>query len=433
MQRRGFNMHVTLTSKQAEYVREAHHRWNFAVGAVRSGKSHLATLHTIPDRLLTLHGRRGLNMIIGATKENIERNVLSPMRDIYGQSLVGDINQKNWATLFGEKVYCLGGENIRQVNRLRGSEIKFCYCDEICDIHPDVFEMLKSRLSLPYSECHAACNPASPTHPIKLFIDKAQVEDIDLFYQHYTIYDNPFLPESYVRGLEAEYRGTVYFQRYILGLWSKAEGLVYPMYEDAREDTWEPDDEDRDEGYCVSVDYGTQNAFAALKWRRGSSSGWHCVGEYRYSGRDEGHQKTDADYVADMVAFASDVPEGREVEVIVDPSASSFIAALRRCPDRKFRVRHADNDVENGIRDTAVSIQLGLVHISDSCVETYKEFQGYVWDDKSDHDRPIKVDDHMMDAMRYFVRTKRVYRPRREYESVMERMQGSVGPRRINV
>ena len=41
-------MEIRLTQKQGEYVREAHHRWNFAVGAVRSGKSYLATLYTIP-------------------------------------------------------------------------------------------------------------------------------------------------------------------------------------------------------------------------------------------------------------------------------------------------------------------------------------------------------------------------------------------------
>ena len=175
---------LLLTEKQAEYVREAHHRWNLAIGAVRSGKSHLAVRYTIPRGLRERHNRRGLNLIVGATKENIERNVLEPMRDMWGQALVGDINSRNWATLFGEKVYCIGGENVKQVNRIRGSEIKFCYVDEVCDVHPQVFEMLKSRLSLPYSECHAACNPAGPTHFVKRFIDQADEDpDIDLWHQ----------------------------------------------------------------------------------------------------------------------------------------------------------------------------------------------------------------------------------------------------------
>ena len=116
-------------------------------------------------------------------------------------------NQTNWATVFGEKVYCIGGENVKQVNRIRGSEIKFCYVDEVCDVHPQVFEMLKSRLSLQYSECHAACNPAGPTHFVKRFLDQGDADpDIDLWHQEYAIWDNPFLPASYVRALEAFWR-----------------------------------------------------------------------------------------------------------------------------------------------------------------------------------------------------------------------------------
>lgn len=415
-------MHVQLTSKQAEYIREAHHRWNIACGAVRSGKSHLAVQYTIPDRLISLHGKKGLNLILGATKENIERNVLQPMRDIWGNKYISDINTRNWADIFGEKVYCIGAENIRQVSKLRGSEIKFCYCDEVCDINKEVFEMLKSRLSLAYSECHAACNPSSPQHFVKKFIDSAE-NGVDIYYQHYTIYDNPFLPSEYIKSLEAEYAGTVYYDRYIKGLWTQAEGLIYPMYADSLEDTFTGNILE----YCISVDYGTQNAFAALKWGLDEDGVWHALDEYRYSGRDTGHQKTDDDYVQDMVDFCDGI-ESEDLTIIVDPSATSFIAALRRTTGRgdgrRFKVRHADNDVSNGIRDTAVCMKLGYIKISNECVETIKEFAGYVWDDSSYDDRPIKFNDHLMDSMRYFVKTKRVYRPKEKYESPIEREVG---------
>lgn len=252
-------MEIRLTRKQAEYVREAHHRWNLATGAVRSGKSHLAIQHTIPDRLIKLRGKKGLALILGATKENIERNVLTPMRDMWGDRFVGDINARNWCEVFDERVYCIGAENAGQVSKLRGSEIKFAYCDEICDIHPGVFEMLKSRLSLPYSECHGACNPAGPTHWLKQFIDKGEADPgIDMFVQRYTIDDNPFLPPAYVAGLKAEYRGTVYYDRYILGLWAKAEGLVYPNWQKAQEPTWSPKRPEDVRGPCRRVRQGVE-------------------------------------------------------------------------------------------------------------------------------------------------------------------------------
>lgn len=416
---------LTLTPKQAEYAREANHRWNFAVGAVRSGKSHMAVQHTIPKGLLDRAGRPGINLILGATKENIERNVLAPMREIWGDRMVGDINSRNWASAFGEKVYCIGAENRGQVSKLRGSEIKFCYADEVCDVHPDVFEMLKSRLSLPYSECHAACNPEGPRHYVKRFIDQAMAGGVDMFYQHYTIYDNPFLPEAYVRSLEAEYGGTVYYKRYIQGLWAQAEGLVYPMFGDAVSAPTEyvsevlrgqrrPSRADQ----ALSVDYGTMNAFAALRWVREGGS-WWLAAEWRYSGRDEGRQMTDADYVDAMVAFSEGM--GDEVDVYVDPSAASFIAALRRCGRRRFRVIPADNSVADGIRDCAVCLQTGLVRVSEACDETRREADGYVWaDTPSGEDRPCKVEDHCMDAMRYFVRTRGVYRPQVPYSSPLD-------------
>lgn len=420
---------IQLTEKQAEYVREAHRRWNFAVGAVRSGKSHLAVRHTIPDRILARAGMKGINLVVGVSKESIERNVLTPMRDIWGDRMVGDINARNWATIFGEKVYCIGAEKVSQVSKLRGSEVKFAYLDEICDIHPEVFEMLKSRLSLPYSECHGACNPAGPSHYVKQFVDQALApgSGIDMFYQHYTIYDNPFLPDSYVRSLEAEYAGTVYFKRYIEGLWAQAEGLIYPMWEQALEDPWDPYLRDQDRSpltcravdWCISVDYGTMNAFAALVWALDQAGIWHAVREYRYSGRDEGHLKTDDDYVRDLVALSAEVPG--EPQVVVDPSAASFIEALRRCTERTFRVLPADNAVLDGIRDVAVCLQTGRIRVSRSLEGTVREFQGYVWDDTALEDRPVKVEDHCMDSMRYFVKTRRVYRPSDHYRSPLER------------
>lgn len=419
---------VELTAKQAEYIRQATHRWNIACGAVRSGKSHLAVQYTIPMRLRERHDKRGINLILGASKENIERNVLTPMRDIWGTNMVSDINSRNWAIIFGEKVYCIGAENKRQVPKLRGSEIKYCYCDEICDIDKEVFEMLKSRLSLKYSCCDAACNPSYPSHFIKEFIDTAQ-KGVDIYYQHYTIYDNPFLPAEYVRSLEMEYEGTVYYGRYIQGEWTQAEGLIYPMYLKAIQEA--PEEEPTK--VELSIDYGTQNAFAAIRWEKHDI--WYGQSEYYHSGRDTGMQKTDGEYLQDIEKWiAKDIEKYRErlkrskewdfmgrppekIKVIIDPSAASFIALLNRTDWAK--VVHANNDVLNGIRDTASALQKDLIKISPSMKNWQKEAGGYVWDDDAAEDRPVKINDHLMDSMRYFVKTERIVKPVDDYKSVL--------------
>lgn len=413
---------IEITPKQAEYIVNAHHRWNFAVGAVRSGKSHMAVQYIIPQGLRERHGKKGINLILGASKENIERNVLEPMRQIWGVSMVSEINSRNWASIFGEKVYCIGAEKMNQVSKIRGSEIKFCYVDEIVDINKEVFEMLKSRLSLPYSICHAAANPSYPTHFVKEFIDSAE-NGVDIYSQEYTIYDNPFLPKEYVRSLEAEYAGTVYFLRYILGKWARAEGLIFPMFLEALAEV--PNGEAED--LALSVDYGTQNPFAAISWKKKGGI-WYAEREYYHSGRKTGKQKTDDEYATDLENFMADeiedyrtrleasrrepnVPMPSKIQLIVDPSAASFIALMKK--KDWCKVVKANNDVEDGIRETASAMKRGLIKISCCMSEWRREVEGYVWDERVEEDKPVKENDHLMDATRYFVKTKKICKIRR--------------------
>lgn len=408
-----------LTPKQAEYIRNATHRWNVACGAVRSGKSHCQIAYCIPSRLVERRGLRGLRVILGATRDNIERNVLQPMRDIYGDGVATSINSKNVSRILGEKVYCIGADNVRQVAKIRGSEIAYVAIDEATDINKEVFEMLKSRLSLPWSCCDATTNPASPNHWFKEFLDSAE-RGVDIYCQNYTIYDNPFLPEEYVRALEAEYAGSVWYDRYILGLWTLAEGLVYPNYTKA---LYEEEPDDKPDEFLLSIDYGTSNPFAVMLWERHKDT-WYGVNELYYSGREIGVQKTDDEYLQMLEAFVDPYVESMthtdlnvwgvmeiitdRIPVIIDPSAASFIALLKQ--SKHFRPMSADNDVLNGIRKTSTAIERGVLRIHRRCKQWIKEAQSYTWDTTSTEDRPVKAFDHLMDATRYFVNTKRVVR-----------------------
>lgn len=69
---------MLLSDKQKEFIKEANHRYNIKTGAVRSGKTYLDILYTIPSRLRERAGKHGLNVILGVTNSTIERNVLQP-------------------------------------------------------------------------------------------------------------------------------------------------------------------------------------------------------------------------------------------------------------------------------------------------------------------------------------------------------------------
>lgn len=300
-----------LTPKQIEFVREGHHRWNFKGGATRSGKTYLDFKWVIPTRIRERAGKDGLAVILGVTKSTIERNVLEPMRALYGDELVGAISSDNTARIFGERCYCLGAEKVSQVSKLRGSSIKYAYGDEVADWSADVFELLKSRLDKPWSCFDGTYNPQGPNHWLKGFLESGA----DIFSQRYTIFDNPFLPPEFVDNLCQEYAGTVYYQRYILGEWALAEGLIYPMYQDA---IAEPP-EGEPSKYVLSIDYGTMNAFAAGLWALYGLT-WYQIDEYYYSGRDEGTQKTDEEYADDLDEFTEGLgDEWRKLRTIIDP------------------------------------------------------------------------------------------------------------------
>lgn len=220
---------VQLSRKQIEYIKNANCRWNIKIGATQCGKTFIDVQYIIPNRITEGIGKKGLNVILGVSKETIERNVLEPMRDIWGDDLVSIINSRNFATIFGEKVYCLGAEKVSQVSKLRGAKFKYVYIDEIVDINEQVFQLVKSRMSLPYSRCDASGNPSYPSHFVKQFIDSGD-RGVDIYCQQWTLYDNPFLSSSYVQSLETEYAGTVYYDRYIKGEWTRAEGLLFPQF-----------------------------------------------------------------------------------------------------------------------------------------------------------------------------------------------------------
>lgn len=215
------------TDKQREYINNAHHRWNFKVGAVRSGKTYQDKEHLIPYRIRERIGKDGIVLLVGVTEATLERNVLRPMRDKFGSTLVGRISQ-NKVWLFGEECYALGAEKINQVSKIQGASIKYCYGDEVAKWHKDVFDMIKSRLDQDYSLFDGTCNPEQANHWLKEFLDS----DADIYMQHYVIDDNNYLSQAFKDNLKKEYQGTVKYDRYILGLWVNAEGIIYKKFAD---------------------------------------------------------------------------------------------------------------------------------------------------------------------------------------------------------
>ena len=392
-------MSAEFTNKQKEFWKNANHRWNIKEGATRSGKTYLDYFH-IPKRIHACTGS-GLIVMIGNTTGTLNRNILEPMKAIWGDTVIGNISPGTGTVkMFGKNVICLGADKVSQVSKLQGAGIEYCYGDEITTWNEEVFAMLKSRLDKPNSCFDGTCNPDSPNHWFLKFLES----DADIFRQKYQIYDNPMLSAEFVKSLEKEYAGTVYFERFILGKWALAQGLVFPIFS---RDMHITDTVPAAGEYYISIDYGTLNPCSMGLWCVSGGVAYR-IKEFYYDGRNERKQKTDEEYYAELEKLAGD----KFIQnVIIDPSAASFIQTIKN--HGRFDVKKAKNDVLDGIRFTAGLLAKEKIKIHSSCENCTREFGLYSWDDKAQEDRVIKANDHAMDDVRYFCYT--VLRKRYEF------------------
>lgn len=403
---------IEFSNHQKEYIKNSNKRWNVKTGATRSGKTYLDIVYIIPNRILTVAGKPGLIVFLGYTKGSLQRNIIKPLQEFWGTSLVSDINSQNIAKIFGQEVYCLGASKTTNVEPLRGSSISYCYADEVVSYNKEVFDMLKSRLDKEYSKCDLTCNPENPNHWFKKFMDKQEEDNVDIYVQKYTIDDNPFIPANFVESLKREYSGTVLFERYILGKWVLSEGLVFSNANASNFVTQEFIQSLDFEECNVSLDYGISNATAIILW--GLNNGvWYAINELVHSGRDTNIFLTDDEIYNKMDEFIEENIQKNKYarRIIIDPSAKSFIILIKR--KDKYKVSKAENDVKNGISMTRSALNLGLIKICDNCKNIKYEFENYRYDDKKNDDTVLKENDHSMDALRYFVYTKRITEKRR--------------------
>lgn len=373
-----------------------------ADGAIRSGKTICMSLSYVMWAMESFNGQNfGM---CGKTIGSFRRNVLFwlklmlrsrgySIKDHRADNLL--VVRKNGVENF---FYIFGGKDERSQDLIQGITLAGVFFDEVALMPESFVNQATGRCSVDGSKFWFNCNPDGPYHWFKVnWIDRA--EEKKLVYLHFTMDDNLSLTERIKSRYRSMYSG-VFYKRYIQGLWTVAEGIVYDMFDIDKHVVH--DLPTFTGSKYVSIDYGTQNATVFLLWEKSSDGKWIATKEYYYSGRDTEKQKTDGEYADDLMEFVKGIDIRK---VIVDPSAASFIAELKK---RGFHIKKAKNDVLDGIRFVGNLLNLAVLAISDQCKETEKEFVSYTWDEKSvenGEDRPVKVHDHCMDAVRYFAYT----------------------------
>lgn len=366
-------------------------------GAIRSGKTAFMTIAFIDDAMRRYKNQRF--GICGKTVDSAIKNIIIPY---ISTAYAKEKYKLRWKR--SDKVLIVsrggvsntfeifGGKDESSFALIQGRTLAGVLIDEVALIPRSFVEQACARCSVDGSKLWFNCNPNSPQHWFYLeWILKAREKNA--LHLHFTLDDNPSLSEKIIQRYKSMYTG-VFYRRYILGEWCVAEGLVYSNFRE-----WNITDEIPESGeYYISIDYGTMNPFSAGLWcLRGAKA--VRIKEFYYNGREKNEQLTDEHYCDTIEDFA----KGYDIrKVIVDPSAASFIAALRK---RHFTVMQARNEVLDGIRRTATLLQNGNIKIHRSCGDAIREFGLYSWDEKATEDTVIKENDHAMDDIRYFVNT----------------------------
>lgn len=376
-----------------------------ADGAIRSGKTLIMSLSYV---IWAMENYNFKNFgMAGKTIGSFKRNVwiqlkLMLMARGYKVRKIPDTDSNNaYVITKGEKenyFYIFGGKDERSQDLVQGFTAAGFFFDEVALMPESFVNQAVGRCSEEGSKLWFNCNPEGPFHWFKInWIDK--LEEKNAFRLQFNIDDNPSLSSKRKDFYKRMFSG-VFYQRFILGQWVLAEGIIYDMF--SKEKHVVPTIDRNYSKFYISIDYGTQNPTTFSKW--GLYNGiWYKVDEYYHSGKDSSLQKTDEEYYRDLERFIGADP----IEsIIIDPSAASFITLIRR--KNKFKVQKAKNNVLQGIRNKSSALQQGKILYNDCCKKTFEELAAYCWDPKASErgeDKPIKDNDHCMDADRYFVNT----------------------------
>lgn len=378
-----------------------------ADGAVRSGKTSVMSLSFF---LWGMGNFRNCSFAMcGKSVGAVQRNIITPLLGIKYLRDHFEIKYNRADHVIVAKrggrenrFYLFGGKDESSAALIQGITLAGVLLDEVALMPRSFVEQALARCSVAGSKLWFNCNPEGPEHWFrKEWILKPEKHNV--LHLHFTMDDNPSLTEEIRERYKSMYSG-VFYERFVLGRWVMSEGLIYDMFDtDANTYTDEiaPSSLHFSGVRTIACDYGTTNPTVFLDIYDYDGT-VYVDREYRWDSRDRdagGRQKTDEEYADDLQTFIGK----DQCSIIVDPSAASFIAALRR---RGLYVIPADNEVLDGIRRTATLIQRRKLLVNKSCTGLLGELGTYLWDEKSCKlgvDKPLKERDHGPDALRYFI------------------------------
>lgn len=417
-------MTIPLSDKQKDVVKSSDSRVNLLEGSIRSGKTFTSFI-----RWLTFIAndapKQGALIMVGKSRDSIFRNIFEPVENdptlAPFQAYISYRQGAPTAVILGRIVHVIGAADAKAESKIRGMTVAGAYVDELTTIPKEFFKQLLGRMSVTGAKMFATTNPDSPNHWLRQEYLLRAGDLPDWKFWHFTMEDNPGLPEAYRASLEREYSG-LWYRRFILGEWVAAEGAVYDGFDSDVHVVDRKHFPPMKRILMAGLDYGvthrTRAYLIGLADTRYDAQG-------RFTLDDDAPTKKPALYVlsefapdtatvgqhaAMFRAWLANQPEAwRNPEwIAVDPAAAVFKQQLFN--DGITNVMNAHNAVLPGIQTVASLLAVNALFIANDCEKLISGFPAYRWDSAATargETRPIKEDDDEVDALRYAIYTSR--------------------------
>jgi PBSX family phage terminase large subunit len=202
-------------------------------GTIRSGKTSVMTIAFILWAMTSFKNKTFI--IASKSVTSAERNIIKPLMDIlylhkqfdiayYRATNTLKVTRGNNTQYF----YVFGGKDEASYQTVQGVTAAGAFLDEVVLMPQSFVNQVLARCSVPNSKFWFSCNPEGPDHWFyKEWIQKHQEKNCQ--YLHFTMNDNPSLDAKIIARYEGMYEG-VFYQRYILGQWVQAEGIIYEKF-----------------------------------------------------------------------------------------------------------------------------------------------------------------------------------------------------------
>lgn len=233
--------------------------------------------------------------------------------------------------------------------------------------------------------------------------------------------DNPFLDKRETKLLESSLSEEQLESRRD-GRFRSGTGLVYPEFDETVNVT-DPFEVPREWYDTVSIDPGLNNPLAALWFAADFDGNVYAVAEHYEAGRDVAYHAEKIREISSRLGWETD-GRGR-VRALIDPAANQKTLAAAKSVSELFYEHgiavnaSVNKDIFSGIQRVKGYLRAAdgksRLYIFRNCVNLVRELKSYWW---GEGDRPVKKDDHCLDALRYYLMNRpERKRPRTENEA----------------